>query len=271
MFRFWILQWRLRKQYDAVLVHMTPIWIVLGAPLWFLLRKRMYLWYESRGTNWPLRVSLFFVRKVFSASVHGMPLKSQKSFVVGHGIDVNFFAPEEERKEEKFLITVGRITASKNLDNILNSFNQLTDDYRLMIVGRAITKSDKNLYARLQERLSEENLRGRVSVQSVTQNKLLPLLQQATVFVHASTTSLDKAVLEAMASGCIVISTAEAVQPILPIVCQATEDTLTDCIRGVCELGKEERAEIWRKQRMNVEQNHSLSRLVQRLTEEMAS
>lgn len=268
--RFWVLQWRLRKQYDAVLVHMTPIWIVLGAPLWILMRKRMYLWYEARGTRWPLRIALCFVKKAFSASVHGMPLRTEKSVVVGHGIDVDFFEPGEGKREEKFLLTVGRITASKNLDVILNAFEQLPEDYHLMIVGRPLTGADKELYSEIQERLTKKNLRSRVTIRSATQDALLPLLQRAVAFVHASKTSLDKAVLEAMASGCTVISTAEAVQPLLMPVCQATPHTLAVRIQDVCGLSEEERKELAEAQRENIKQEHSLSRLVKRLSEEMA-
>ena len=46
---FWGLIWSERKNYDAVFVHMVPLWIALGAPVWLLLRKPMYLWYEARG------------------------------------------------------------------------------------------------------------------------------------------------------------------------------------------------------------------------------
>ena len=61
--RCWRLCWQQRDEYDAVLVHMTPIWIVLNAPLWLVARKPIYLWYESTGRRWPLFVSLFFVSK----------------------------------------------------------------------------------------------------------------------------------------------------------------------------------------------------------------
>ncbi len=89
--RFWKLAWTLRTDYDAVLVHMTPIWVVLGAPVWLLARKPVFLWYEARGGGWVLPVALRCVRKVFSASARGMPVKTAKSVIVGHGIDTDLF------------------------------------------------------------------------------------------------------------------------------------------------------------------------------------
>ncbi|MDD5074974.1 MAG: hypothetical protein PHO54_03790 [Candidatus Peribacteraceae bacterium] len=40
---FWKLIWSGRDSYDRVLVHMTPVWVVLGAPVWAVLRKRVFL------------------------------------------------------------------------------------------------------------------------------------------------------------------------------------------------------------------------------------
>lgn len=269
--RFLSLQWRLRKQYDVALVHMTPIWVVLGAPLWFLLRKRIYLWYEARGARWPLRIALLSVRKVFSASQHGMPLRTRKSIVVGHGIDTVFFAPGDGGREEKLLLTVGRITASKNLDVIIRTFAQLPEEYRLVIVGKSITKADAELSFRLREEIVRRGIQDRVTIQSASQDVLQPLLRRASVFVHASMTSLDKAVLEAMASGCIVVSTSEAVRPLLQPVCQATAETLVARIQEVCALSERERGEIAAEQRQRVVQEHGLTRLVRRLVAEMAA
>ncbi|PIR52892.1 hypothetical protein COU76_03895 [Candidatus Peregrinibacteria bacterium CG10_big_fil_rev_8_21_14_0_10_49_10] len=266
---FWKLQWKLRKEYDVVLVHMTPIWIVLGAPLWLLLRKPMYLWYEARGTRWPLCVALLLVRKVFSASSHGMPLRTHKSVVVGHGIDTDFFSPGTEPRNEKSLITVGRITASKHLDVILRAFRELPKDYTLILAGAPITATDRTLEQDLHTQITTEGFEGRVSIRSANQETVRDLLQKATVFVHASETSLDKAVLEAMATGCLVVSTSEAVQPLLSPACSATAETLGARIQEFCELDAGERKAIASGFREQVKRDHSLQRLVERLLEEM--
>lgn len=267
--RFWGLQWGLRREYDAVLVHMTPIWVVLGTPLWVVLRKPRFLWYEARGARWPLKVAIRSVRRVFSASVHGMPVPTRKSLIVGHGIDTDFFAPGAGQREDTLLITVGRITQSKHLPVILDAFEQLPERYELMIVGRPITEEDKALHAELRNRISAKGLRRRVSIQPAPQDVVQPLLQRAMLFLHASSTSLDKAVLEAMACGCIVVSTAEAVRPLLPPPCQATPETLAERICGIAAMSPSERAALAGRQRALVERDHGLCRLVTRLIAEM--
>ena len=81
--RFHRFLWMNRRTYDAVLVHMTPIWVTLGLPCSFCLRKKWYLWYEARGARWPLKSALRLTRKVFSASHAGMPLETRKSVITG--------------------------------------------------------------------------------------------------------------------------------------------------------------------------------------------
>src|SRR2546430_1831582 len=40
---FWRLLWRHRHEYDAVFVHMVPLWVVLGGPLWLFRGTPVYL------------------------------------------------------------------------------------------------------------------------------------------------------------------------------------------------------------------------------------
>src|SRR5690349_2038560 len=47
--RFYRLSWQLRHEYDAVLVHMNPIWAALGGPLWRMLHKPLVLWYTHKS------------------------------------------------------------------------------------------------------------------------------------------------------------------------------------------------------------------------------
>ena len=107
----------------------------------------MYLWYEARGTRWPLRLALPCVRKVFRASAAGMPLPTKKSVLVGHGIDTERFTPGSGEREGGLLLTVGRITRAKRLDIILRCLAALPPSYRLRIVGSPITPADEESLA----------------------------------------------------------------------------------------------------------------------------
>lgn len=268
IFRFWWLIIRHRRDYDAVLVHMTPVWLVLGAKTWFLLRKRAYLWYEARGGGVWLKLSAVFARKIFSASASGMPFRTPKQVVVGHGIDTERFRPGGERRKG-LLITVGRITMAKHVERMINALATLPADARLRIAGLPLTKTDRVYEEMIDKRIHDEGLMSRVERGALPPDQVVPLLQSAAVFLHASETALDKALLEAMACGCPVVSCATAVQEMLPEVCRSAPAAFGGQVRAMLDRSDAERAAIGTQLRGIVERDHSLPRLAARLVAEM--
>ncbi len=267
--RFWILAWRLRARYDAVFVHMTPVWAVLGGPLWMLLGKPVYLWYEARGGGWALRVGMWFARKVFSASARGMPMKTGKSVIVGHGIDTQLFAPDGRVRDPEVVLTVGRVTRSKRLPLIISCFAALPPRTLLRVVGGPITEDDHRLLDELKADLEKRNLLARVEFGPLPQTGLVPLLRGAGLFLHASETALDKALLEAMACGCPVLSCAAVAQGFLPEACVATPETFTARAQALLVLSAPEREALGEQLHVVVARDHGLPRLVDRLLAEM--
>ncbi|MBI2117873.1 glycosyltransferase family 4 protein [Candidatus Peregrinibacteria bacterium] len=268
--RFWILIVRHRHAYDVVLVHMTPIWVALGWKFWFVLRKQIYLWYEARGGRWPLRIASLCVRKVFSASKRGMPIRTRKSVVVGHGIDIDRFVPGETPRDATLFVTVGRITAAKRLPILLHVLAALEEPYHIVIVGVPVTAADRSVDAGLRDLIRRLHLERRVVMQAMSHEDLPSLLQRATLFLHASETALDKAVLEAMACGCVVISCANAVQSVLPETLRASPEQMARVVQWFCSLPKPEQDDLRQALRAAVTEHHSLSRLIERLCEEMS-
>lgn len=267
---FWHLLVKLASHHDNCLVHMTPIWVVLGWPLWFFLRFPVYLWYEARGTRWPLRASLLLVRGVFSASKAGMPLSTSKSHIVGHGIDIERFAPAAGDREQQ-IVTVGRITRAKHVGKILEAFSQLPADYRLTIVGKSITAEDQEERTQIDAYIRTHTLHDRVTITSVTQDALPEILQRSKVFLHASETSLDKAVLESMACGCVVVSCSPAATQVLPAICRSDADAFGKKAQGILSLSSEEYEALSASLRDIVVQHHSLSQLISTLIKEMST
>lgn len=270
LFRFWLFIILHRRAYDAVLVHMTPVWVVLGWKIWFFLRKPVYLWYEARGKRITLRFALCIVRKVFSASAHGMPLRTRKSVVVGHGIDTARFAPGGAPREAHLLVTVGRITAAKRIPIILHALAALPAPYHLVIVGAPVTGEDQVTHAELLALIHRLRLHDRIAMRTLSHAALPPLLQRATLFLHASATALDKAVLEAMACGCAVVSCADAVQPILPETLRAHPEEMAGVAQWFCSLPQAEQNDLRQELRRTVTEHHGFARLIARLCEEMS-
>ena len=269
IFHCWKLQWKLRRHYDTVLVHMTPIWIVLGAPLWLLLRKSMYLWYEVRRGGAILKTALLLVRKVFCATEHGLPAPSSKQVVVGHGINTQLFAPLDNDRDPHSVVAIGRLTPSKHYEHILHAFASLPDAAELSIVGGTYTDADSAEEKKIQDLLRELGIARRTSVGTLPHSAVASLLQRAQLMLHACVGGLDKVVREAMASGCVVVSTNVAAQQILPEECCATPETLGKKAQALLSLDEEDRVRLAQQLRQIVVEQHGLSRLIERLVVEM--
>lgn len=268
--RFWALVWRLRKRYDVVLVHMTPVWIDLGAPVWRVLRKPMYLWYEIRRGGWVLRVALHWVRKVFSATIFGLPSPSDKQVVTGHGIDTEAFHPGTNAiRGEHDIVSIGRVTPIKHFDRLLWAFATLPEQYRFTVAGGEILPSDKKVFQDLRRIIEEHGLEDRVQIIFHLPDDIPWFLQRARLFIHASGGGLDKAVLEAMACGCPVLSCGPASAAVLPPACLATTENFCTRLADTLAMPEAERKALGAQLRETVVRDHSLPRLVRRLVQEM--
>lgn len=269
VFSFWKLILQKRSSYDRVFVHMTPIWIVLGGPLWLLLRKRMYLWYEIKRGSTKLSVALWLVKKVFAASEHGLPEVSKKQVIVGHGIDTNAFTPDEQRRESNHLVAIGRVTAVKHYEVIVRALHDMPN-CTLTIAGGTVTEADKTTEKELRDLMHTLGVADKVSAGWVNPTDVPALLQRADCMLHASQGGLDKAVLQAMACGCPVVTTSEAAQSVLPSECHATNSTMASKTVKLLALSQSERHSLAKKLRAIVVQHHSLHACISQMISEMS-
>lgn len=266
--RCWALCWRLRHDYDAAFVHMTPIWTVLNGPLWMLLRKRAYLWYESKGRRWPLYIAVFLAEKIFSATPLRLRFQDRKNVVTNHGIDTSFWTSSGSR--DPFLITTtGRVTPAKRLEIILDCLAAVRRPYHLFIIGGPFIGSDIAYYQQIERRMQELGLQERVTMHPMDHAHALPIIQRSSLHLHAGDGTLDKSLLEAMACGipCVSCSPANAV---LPPECRAAPATMKTKVKKL--LADEAlRDAVGMRLRQTVEMQHSLSSLATRLCGEMES
>lgn len=268
--RFYQLNWKLRHEYDAVFVHMIPLYVILGAPVWKLFRKKIGLWYTHGSTSLSLKIATLLSNSVFTASVESFKLKSNKVIVTGHGIDTEHFALSTIQKDID-LITVGRITESKNLITLVELLKDIRKqkDVSLTIVGTAVTDSEKAHEALLRAHIESLNLSDVVHFTGkVSQTALPALLQRGKAFVTVATNgSLDKAMLEAMASGLPIVSMAAGSQS-LPLGTGqvTTNEAFIQEVLKVIESGNYTHQE----NSMFVKQNHSLQSLVPKLLQTYA-
>jgi len=218
--RFYGAIWRERAGYDVVFVHMNQVYVLLGAFVWKLLGKKIFLWYTHKSVTLSLRVALALVDKVLTASVESFRIKSKKVNVLGHGIDVDTFIPAKEKLENNMsIVTVGRISPVKRYEILITAFSELRSETSIYldIVGAPATQSDIEYLASLRSLAKDKGVSDRVRFEGAVRHDDVPvLLQSSDVFVNMSRTgSVDKAVLEAMSCGIPAVTSNVAFESIL--------------------------------------------------------
>ncbi len=223
LFNFYKLLFQKLPKIDSVFVHMIPMWVVLGCPIFKFFRKNVYLWYMHKTVNFMLKLAGKFVVRIFTASPESCRLKSGKIVVTGHGIDTEFIKPpvQRTRNREFQIISVGRIAPVKNCALFIDAAEIMIKrgfkDFLIRIAGVAILKEDQIYFERLKNSITEKRLEDKVIfVGSVPYKNLANFYQSGDLFINFSDTgSLDKAILGAMATNLLVLTSNEAFKDIL--------------------------------------------------------
>ena len=262
------------KNYDAVLVHMNPVWMVLGGLCWKIMGKKRFLWYTSGGITWKLKVAEKFTDKIFTASSESFRLPSKKVIVTGHGIDTELFKPADNRQlavdtEKLKILSVGRISPVKNYEILVNAAKILSDrgvNFSVTMVGEAPLIRDQYYALSIREKIKELGLERYFNFAGkVNHNDLPKYYQSHDLFVHLSKTgSLDKTLLEAMACGMTVLSSNDSSRAFLPpelFIQGESPDLIADVITKVSGYDYNTY-----KLRDYVVKNHSLPALIEKIS-----
>jgi len=209
------------KEVDGVFVHMCPIYAIASFPLVKIFRKKMILWYLHKSVNWKLKLTEKLVDKILTASEQSCRLKDREKIeIVGHGIDTDLFktsydktsVTSAENKKFKILI-VGRIAPIKDHEILIRSVDILVNqksiqDVKVNIIGSPLEDYEKEYFEKLKSLIQEKKLENYVSfLGGVPYNKMPKHYQVSDLLINLTPTgSFDKVLLEAMASGCLILT-----------------------------------------------------------------
>ncbi len=273
---------------DAVLAHMVPAFLILASPLCKALRIPIGLWYTHWHADRSLRLATRLADVVLSVDKRSFPLESPKVTGIGHAIDVSRFPLPRDPKPNGGplrLLALGRMTHWKGYTTMLAGIELATEqglDATLEIRGPALTASEREHLAELEQTVSAANLRERVSIEPPVSREAIPgLLGAADVLISATqpegSETLDKVVYEASAAGLPVLSSNVALEEFLadlPLRLRFARRDPVDLARGLFEIAAaspELRAATGRELRRRVEVGHSVDSWADAVIRELES
>lgn len=262
---------------DAVFFHMIPEFVLLASPFLLSLRRTSALWYVHKQSDWRLRFAEKLVDFIFTASQMSFRLLSKRVIYTGHAIDTEIFKPNVGRDSnpEYRIISVGRIAPVKDCETIVLACRELKRKWRrswvLLFYGSPVLDRDHGYLVRLKKAVEENGLLENVRFEgSRPFAKISEVYRENDLFVSMSTTgSIDKSVLEAMASGIPVLTSNEAFKSVLPeslFVERRTPGFLAERIMALAES----RASDFDLRRVVVEKHsleHTIGKIARHLTD----
>jgi glycosyltransferase involved in cell wall biosynthesis len=233
-----------RKNYSSVFIHMNQIYAILGFLPWALMRKKVGMWYAHGKVSLSLRIATACVDHIFTSTKEGFKIPSKKVHILGQGIQTAHTHARTNFIPHK-LITVGRVTKTKNIALLLEAFvdvMQQEKSAQLYIIGGPATPEDTIYERELHAFVTKHNLQNNVFFLGPQKHAaILSLISDAHLFVNLSNTgSLDKAILEAWSINVPVASCNSAFLSLAPSEIYKITDTaphaIAEKIRAVCAM-----------------------------------
>jgi len=187
----------------AVVVHMSPIYLLLAEPLARPLRVPLLLWFTQQGARRRrLRAAERAAAAILTVDARSVPLRSTKVRAIGHGIDVAAFPCGRERRPPlRALVGLGRYAPVKGWETALRALARLPEA-RLELHGPVLTERDRAHLPALQALARKLGVADRVQFGGPVPYREVPaLLAAADALVDATAgNAADKVVFEACAA-----------------------------------------------------------------------
>jgi len=216
---------KLVPQVDLIFTHMYPAFPVLAWPFRRLFAKPLVMWRCHNGhISLMTRLGHALVNRVVTASEESFRIRSDKVRIIGHGIDVERFSTSNKpaSKGGASILSVGRISPVKDYATMIEAVSIMVSEYgmkdiKMVIVGGPASVSEERYLDTVKKLAKERGIGEKVEfVGPVPYNQVPEFYHRADLFVSASQTgSIDKVVLEAMASGNLIVTCNEAFFPFL--------------------------------------------------------
>lgn len=272
---------------DAILVHMVPKYVILAAPVAFVYKKPIYMWYTGVAAHWQLRLAVVFCKKIFTAHKAAMRINTPKRIITGHGIDINkFFSLREISRRETIsditILSVGRITPSKQHDFVINAIADLIKsgyNIKLKIIGGVIQDYHEKYSEYLKKIARNLQIEEKIEFLGPVSHENIPdYFQSADILINAVTFGgLDKVILEAMAAGVIPLTSNSAFANVFPekiagalIFSEKDSNDLKNKLENILDRKLYQDEALCGELREIVVKNHNLDNLINQIIREIS-
>ncbi len=260
------------RKVDVVFAHMYPMFGIISFPIAKIFRKKCAMWYVHKKSSFMLNISTSLADVVFSVTEETLPVKTYKACYVGHGINTNKFRRIKVKRNKNELISVGRISRIKKYEVIIGSLKRINKDIILKIIGPIW---DKTYYKSLSIYIERNKLSKKVVFAGIkNQEELIKEYNRAFIFISASESGIDKAILESMSCEQITLIKEKAFEKYLPrkissLIIFNDEKDLAKKIEKVLSFDEKEYEEVGKELRKVVVENFSLNSLVKKIKKKL--
>lgn len=262
-----------RKEYDSVLVHLSSEFTILGAWIWKLLGKRIGFWHNDAKATLFSRAAIALSDVVFYSNPDSYAARYAHARYVPMGVDADMYTLERSAQKESLLF-LGRIHPSKKLEAIMEAFGDIRKNVKhltLDMYGEP-RPGDEQYAAKLRSQFSGLEREGALTYRGTVLHERTPAVYaKHEIFVHAGSAHGSKKTLyEAMAAGCIVITSEKEVKDVIDsrlFLEEVNAETLGKAIRAALALSEEKREHARSVARAYVRREHALSSVVPTLLE----
>lgn len=260
---------------QGIFCHMNPEYTINIWPYAKMYGKKIVSWYTHGTITWKLKLLVKMANVILTASPESFPIPSKKVLATGHGIDTDLFHPKWKDYPDDapfHILTVGRISPTKDLESLIKAIDSLDDggekNLIVKIVGEPGLPEHQSYFDNLKQMVRAMDLEKIIEFVGPIPNKeVVGYYQDADVFINLSKTgSVDKAVLEAMACGCTVITSNKAFKGIVPdnlIIEKDQPKELAKKLFQIKNLTRQNKEKIRRELREEVLKKHNLGSLAQ--------
>ncbi len=270
--------WANRHEYDYVFVHMNEEYVLLGGVLWRLLGKRVYLWRNHLKGTWKTRFACRLSHRVLFSSPQSFVAYSKNGIQMPAGVDTDLLQRDIlVKKKERSILSLGRLSPVKKIDMMIDAFKRLKDEgevFRAFIYGNAPAR-DKEYESKIKEKVRVEKISEVVFCPAISNLEAPHTYNEYEHFINLTESgSFDKAILEAMACGLLVLTPNVFLERVLPAVCfldVSTPEMIAKKLREQLALTSSEKVGFGKDLRRYVVENQSLTLLVARFSKILES